>query len=1351
MILKNKLFLLFVILALCISDWPAAASNQQFYANCCFDEVYEENNVPDGWGMYKIQGSYPQNTVSYKGGLGGKYENDYAACITAGRNVNLDVCSISAGTQRITRPFTAEMSVFVSEKAGARLSMVFSGQSSPFLYFTNTGDIKIRGKRIGSFENNRWYNAAIEFKQGLNIVDVYINGVLCAENIELSSSQNSYIQGLYLCVESNAIFDCFAAYDNVRIYDGGYSGTVRNDVDEKYFFANDSVKVNEISEYPVRVFSDNALTVSVDDEAHDGDTAAIFCDERIIIYKKIADISVYTPYELTNDAIRVPNGITAEELTDNIIASGRKSVLDGACEVTGRLSTGMMLRIESKSGYIRRYRIEGPSDTEISDELISYTYKLEGDILKDIPKETSTNLLHTVLLKENPGIDIDITEQDGKTPVRAETVNDTMKIIAGGRIYGIKAGRFADMLEDFESVSEGVFSKTENIQAFSGVSGYVYADVSLQGGSKVLNMHLSSDYSDKNVYVQTEYFNLEGAFSVGFRFKTDSGSDGELRVFARDENTAPNGHNLELIKVTKGRVCFFAANEYKAVSVDDGWHTAYVNVDTNIGIAQGFCDGEVVGEINFKSYVPELDFKSCMIRVFATTLGESAVCSIDDWFVIKNMTGNIVAKKPQLFCEGETGEREELRTLYDGSFSIQTELAELNNVPQNAYLIAALYNNGKLRRTYAVNTLEGPVLVDGYIYNEGDEIKIFVFDSLNGIKPLREYTRIFRNNSQFPNKVQLRSMFKGKEGVHPRIMADAENFDRIRSFQGSDETVSRWCTDVLTKADIIAQNITDDASSPYGIAYVKSSTDQILTISRRVKDFAAELGMAYRLTGDKKYSDAVWKILSMAGKPTDEYPQSQFPDWNSTHFLDTAEMASGFAIGYDWCFDAFSEEQRQYIENSILEYGINYANSENKTYVWYKTDRSNWNAVCSGGMLTAALAVCDVYPEESFLLTEDCLNNFKYILSEFYPDGSWHEGIMYGLYTMQYYTKAIAALKTVFGTDFGLLDIKGAEKLTDYFVYMDGPMGANNYSDSDTVHITDASILYLSDIFRQPDYTGWLKNNMRKTNTSATALHLLWYNPEYASCDFVPQSGKYFARDEVAALGGYDADDDWLSFIAGTNMSGHSHLDSGAFVYDSKGVRWAMDLGQENYSSAYFGEGRYNYYRTRAEGHNTLVINPDAGGGQIKDSYAKITEYSAQEGRAVTDLSKCYSDNAYSVRREFDITDGELLIKDSISLKQDCLVYWFMHTKTSAEVLEDQSVILTASNGIKKRLTVTCSVPFEIRITDAAPLTAIDDISIEGCTIPSNQSTNRGVRKIMIKLIGSGDVNISVSITDYIE
>ena len=50
---------------------------------------------------------------------------------------------------------------------------------------------------------------------------------------------------------------------------------------------------------------------------------------------------------------------------------------------------------------------------------------------------------------------------------------------------------------------------------------------------------------------------------------------------------------------------------------------------------------------------------------------------------------------------------------------------------------------------------------------------------------------------------------------------------------------------------------------------------------------------------------------------------SKFTDWNTSHFLDVAEMTMAVAIGYDWLYKSLSPASRTLISKAIIEKGIN--------------------------------------------------------------------------------------------------------------------------------------------------------------------------------------------------------------------------------------------------------------------------------------------------------------------------------------------------------------------------------------------------------------------------------------------
>jgi hypothetical protein len=131
---------------------------------------------------------------------------------------------------------------------------------------------------------------------------------------------------------------------------------------------------------------------------------------------------------------------------------------------------------------------------------------------------------------------------------------------------------------------------------------------------------------------------------------------------------------------------------------------------------------------------------------------------------------------------------------------------------------------------------------------------------------------------------------------HPRIMANVDDFARLKETLKTDPQASKMAQAVIRQADA-------SLNKPLPM-HILPDGKRLLSISRDVKNRIQALGLAWQLTGDKKYPDGAWRILQAAGN---------FPDWNPPHFLDTAEMTRAFAVGLDWMNEAWTPDQKEQI------------------------------------------------------------------------------------------------------------------------------------------------------------------------------------------------------------------------------------------------------------------------------------------------------------------------------------------------------------------------------------------------------------------------------------------------------
>lgn len=601
-------------------------------------------------------------------------------------------------------------------------------------------------------------------------------------------------------------------------------------------------------------------------------------------------------------------------------------------------------------------------------------------------------------------------------------------------------------------------------------------------------------------------------------------------------------------------------------------------------------------------------------------------------------------------------------------------------------------------------------------------------DSEEDIKRLNSYLFFDR-----PSAAELQEQYAQAEteGVHPRLLATQDDFDRAAELYNSDEYVRDWIDLLIDEANGLLDEAPADYYIPDGLRLLETSR----TVLRRI----LTLGFVYRLTGDRKYSERAWEEMEHVG---------QYPDWNPGHFLDVGEMTAAFAIGYDWCYEALDEEQRAYIEECIIKFGLNQGfrfYSGGGTGTDFTMAEMNWNVVCNGGLAMGAMAIADTHPDEAFNTISLALRSLEYMMPEFAPDGAWEEGAGYWSYTVQYLCYLMSSLNGTFGHDFHLSEVQGLDTSARFYVYSMLNTGVNNYHDASFNKDMPPYVFYLANLYGDYDVSAaalqFREDNSGGGTISGTALDCLWYEPNDGDRANLALDG-YFAKAEASMMRASweDSQSMAVGFHGGNVTVNHGHIDSGTFVLDMLGTRWAVDLGPEDYNAGdYFGTGRNNYYRVRAEGHNVYVIDPDENAGQETDAFCPIIQtYSKEKGAfQVMDLTDAYRNKVNSATRGFMLCDDRrtFIVQDEIELKQESDLYFFVHTNADINIVDNNTVIFT-QNGQQMQIKLDSNVATELSVMDAQPL--------ETSPVPATQSSNTGTRKLTVKIHSDGEVKLSM-------
>jgi hypothetical protein len=260
-------------------------------------------------------------------------------------------------------------------------------------------------------------------------------------------------------------------------------------------------------------------------------------------------------------------------------------------------------------------------------------------------------------------------------------------------------------------------------------------------------------------------------------------------------------------------------------------------------------------------------------------------------------------------------------------------------------------------------------------------------------------------------------------------------------------------------------------------------------------------------------------------------------------------------------------------------------------------------------------------------------------------------------------------------------------------------------------------MFWLSRKFNQPAYAG---DELRHLSLGdrAHALDLLWYTPKAIT---PKQAGwplnRMFRGVDVAFLR-TDWEDPkalWVAAKGGDNKANHSHLDLGSFVLEKGGVRWAIDLGSDDYNMpAYFGAQRWTYYRLKTESHNTVTID---GANQDPKSAAPLQ---MRDGAAVIDLTNAYPGKLKSHTRTFRIEGGTAVVRDEIAAAQPVEALWGMVTDADVTVNDRRAVLRKGGEALTAEIASPASATFEVISTKQEP----------------PQNNNLGTKKLGVRLSG---------------
>lgn len=460
---------------------------------------------------------------------------------------------------------------------------------------------------------------------------------------------------------------------------------------------------------------------------------------------------------------------------------------------------------------------------------------------------------------------------------------------------------------------------------------------------------------------------------------------------------------------------------------------------------------------------------------------------------------------------------------------------------------------------------------------------------------------------------------------------------------------------------------------------------RLLSVSREALKRIFYLSYTYRITEELQYADrAIAEMVNVCG----------FEDWNPNHFLDVAEMTMAIAIGYDWLYDVIPSDKKRIIVDAI--YKKAFIPSRDPKLAWFYNAKNNWNSVCNAGLLYGAIAVYNELPDISDAIIRRCIDSNPNVMSVYAPDGCYPEGYNYWGYGTLFQVLIIDALERNFGNDFGLSGKQGFLQSAKFMQFISAPSGdCFNFSDSPLVDKVNIPMWWFAK--RNNDVSLLYVENMRLDDNivNVAEARFLPLLPIFASRldakDIAMPTENYWFGNGVTPIFVYRSGwnrsmDSYLAVKGGSPSTSHAHMDAGSFVYEYAGVRWASDLGMQDYNSleskgvkvwdsSQNGQ-RWEVMRMRNDFHNTLTV--DSGLHIVKsNAQIKYTFCNPSRKGAVVDLTSSLG-KLKMARREISLdSDDHLIVIDSLCTKDyPTDISWIMVTYANARVVNDSCIEL---------------------------------------------------------------------------
>jgi hypothetical protein len=454
---------------------------------------------------------------------------------------------------------------------------------------------------------------------------------------------------------------------------------------------------------------------------------------------------------------------------------------------------------------------------------------------------------------------------------------------------------------------------------------------------------------------------------------------------------------------------------------------------------------------------------------------------------------------------------------------------------------------------------------------------------------------------------------------------------------------------------------------------------RLLSVSREMLWRVNMLGMVYRIERDPR----------MVGRINDELiAVCSFQDWNPSHFLDVAEMSLAVALAVDWVGNELPESTVSLAKTALIEKGIKPSWDRPRGRGPFYGD-NNWNQVCNGGMIAAAIAIADDEPELAAKTLHRALDGLPNALVHYGPDGAHPEGASYWEYATSYTAISASMLESALGSDFGIWRYPGFAESATYRLMMETPSGRiYNYGDCSDRRGSNGDLTLAWFAAKTGNHAFLEKKRFLRTPkkmgtlTRYAGVGLVWLS-QYQQRTQTPMPTAWAGRGINPVVVFRAAQDHPRSFYfgakGGSAAISHGNMDAGSFVLDLNGVRWSLEVGKQDYNTieqtglnlwdGSQGGDRWKLLSKNNFGHSTITINHQL---HLVDGKAELVHFNdGVHPHATFDMTPVLGDLVSNATRTFTMdSESSILVEDMIEISDKTdQITWQMITVADASIV----------------------------------------------------------------------------------